>query len=130
MSNGGLPFHEAVAALPDDSLTLLRDSLSDAAIDSLERSINAAEAVNFQGVRIKTRKGRDGRVPISQFVPDPQRALWLSLVFPGAGQIYNRKYWKLPILYGGFLGCTYALLWCYSGAEAFRGNYSYWGRRP
>ncbi len=46
-----------------------------------------------------------------QFVPNPQRALWLSLVIPGGGQIYNRKYWKLPLFYGGFLGCTYAFLW-------------------
>jgi hypothetical protein len=50
-------------------------------------------------------------IPKKQFIPDPGRALWLSAVFPGAGQIYNRKYWKLPIFYGGFLGCTYALLW-------------------
>ena len=43
--------------------------------------------------------------------PNPQRALWLALVLPGAGQIYNRKYWKLPIFYGGFIGCLYALSW-------------------
>ena len=43
--------------------------------------------------------------------PNPQRALWLALVIPGAGQIYNRKFWKLPIIYGGFMGCIYALTW-------------------
>lgn len=43
--------------------------------------------------------------------PDPQRALWLALVIPGGGQIYNRKFWKLPLVYGGFVGCVYALTW-------------------
>ena len=43
--------------------------------------------------------------------PDPKRAMWLAIVLPGAGQIYNHKYWKLPIIYGGFLGCAYAMRW-------------------
>ncbi|WP_294629614.1 DUF5683 domain-containing protein [uncultured Bacteroides sp.] len=45
------------------------------------------------------------------FIPNPTKATWLAVVFPGAGQIYNRKYWKLPIIYGGFAGCAYALSW-------------------
>lgn len=51
------------------------------------------------------------RQDLSEFKPEPIRALWLALVLPGAGQFYNRKYWKLPIIYGGFLGCVYALSW-------------------
>ena len=43
--------------------------------------------------------------------PNPKRALWLAIVLPGAGQVYNRKYWKLPLIYGGFVGCIYALQW-------------------
>lgn len=46
-----------------------------------------------------------------QWIPNPTKATWLALVIPGGGQIYNRKYWKLPIFYGGFAGCAYALSW-------------------
>lgn len=43
--------------------------------------------------------------------PNPKRAMWLAIIMPGAGQIYNRKFWKLPIVYGGFVGSLYALRW-------------------
>lgn len=47
----------------------------------------------------------------SAWHPEAKRAMWMALVLPGAGQIYNRKYWKLPIIYGGFVGCAYAITW-------------------
>lgn len=47
----------------------------------------------------------------STWKPNAKRAMWLALVCPGAGQMYNRKYWKLPIFAGGFVGCIYAYNW-------------------
>jgi hypothetical protein len=46
-----------------------------------------------------------------EFNPDPNRAVWLSALFPGLGQLYNRRYWKLPIIIGGYLGLGYATSW-------------------
>jgi len=45
------------------------------------------------------------------FKPNPNKAVLYSAIFPGLGQIYNRKYWKLPLVYGGFMGFSYAVSW-------------------
>ena len=50
------------------------------------------------------------KVKLKEFKPDPNKALLYALV-PGLGQIYNRKYWKLPLVYGAFMGCMYAITW-------------------
>jgi len=50
-------------------------------------------------------------IDYTQWRPDPMKAVWLGALVPGLGQIYNRSYWKLPIVYGGFMGCAYAISW-------------------
>ncbi len=52
----------------------------------------------------------DGK-PIKVFNPNPTRAVWLSVLCPGLGQIYNRRYWKLPIVVGAYMGLAYATDW-------------------
>lgn len=59
--------------------------------------------------------------------PDPVKSVWMGAIFPGLGQIYNRSYWKLPIVYGGLMGCAYAVIYTndqyMSYKEAYRSIY-------
>lgn len=75
--------------------------------DSLSQAINNEVSLLVDSARIPTKPLKD----MSTWRPNPKRALWLALVIPGGGQIYNRKYWKLPLVYGGFIGCLYAMNW-------------------
>lgn len=44
-------------------------------------------------------------------VSSPKKASIYAALFPGLGQVYNEKYWKLPIIYGGYAGLIYVLGW-------------------
>lgn len=55
--------------------------------------------------------------------PDPLRATWLAVIVPGLGQIYNRSYWKLPIVYGGLMGCGFAISWNGEKYESYKQAY-------
>ncbi|MFC4666444.1 DUF5683 domain-containing protein [Falsiporphyromonas endometrii] len=50
--------------------------------------------------------------------PNSNLSMLFSALLPGGGQIYNRKYWKVPIVWGAFTACIYAITWnqdVYSG---------------
>lgn len=79
------------------------DTITFASIDSIR---------GIEGVEIlmdSTASPTMGKV--RSFNPDPQRALWMSALCPGLGQIYNRRYWKLPIVVGAFVGLSYGASW-------------------
>lgn len=93
--------------VPKDSIAILEAKVDAmlAEADTLTMPDELAPVSANDTVKIKIK--RDW----TTWKPKPQKALWLALVLPGAGQIYNRKYWKLPIFYGGFVGCIYAMTW-------------------
>lgn len=93
-----------------DSLSVVKAQVADS-LDAANRK-GVKEIEEPESIVVKT-----DSIPPAQdlnkkiFIPNPTKATWLAVVFPGGGQIYNRKYWKLPIIYGGFAGCAYALSW-------------------
>lgn len=53
----------------------------------------------------------DAVVVYSKGAQSPTTATILSMLTPGAGQAYNKKYWKIPVIYGGFAGLYYGTMW-------------------
>jgi hypothetical protein len=51
---------------------------------------------------------------------DPRKALFYAAVVPGMGQIYNKKYWKLPLVYGGFIAIGYAINFYQEGYTKYK----------
>lgn len=104
----------------DSARIVVKDSVTTIQPDSLliltDRAVQAPhpqdDSLREKTDSILTATSSDSFLaPSALFKPTPRKAVIYSALFPGLGQIYNRKYWKLPILYGGFVGFTYAITW-------------------
>lgn len=78
------------------------DTIAVANLDSIQ---------GLEGFEIIRPKSDPSLGKVREFNPDPTRALWLSALCPGLGQVYNRRYWKLPIVVGAFVGLAYGTSW-------------------
>lgn len=61
-----------------------------------------------------------GKIPATNV----KKATTLSMICPGAGQIYNGSYWKAPIVIGGFASMVYVVDWNNRGYQRFRTAYN------
>lgn len=96
---------DSLIAMPIDSVTMNKGKQQSQLKD--KKRLSKKDSLYLTTDTTKISRKRDW----ATWRPNPQRALWLAIVIPGAGQIYNHKYWKLPIVYGGFIGCLYAMRW-------------------
>jgi len=56
--------------------------------------------------------------------PNPYQKVTLISLVPGAGQIYNKKYWKVPIIYAGFAALGYSYYFYSNEYNSVREAYS------
>ena len=116
-----------IDSLENNLGTFSNDSLSStlSTLDSLQVLSPIDSLVDSSLVNILVSDSTKKKKKVSRPPYDPKIAVRRSLIFPGMGQVYNRRYWKLPIIYGGFAGLTYVAITEHRDYKSFQKAYLY-----
>ena len=97
---------DSLRTLPADSLINTSDSLRLSLPDSLQKAIftdevwgNKRDSIARADKLRQRAEKREGKEPFISDSMSLRKVSMFSAVMPGFGQIYNKQYWKLPILY-------------------------------
>ena len=92
----------------------LRDTLPDVGLPVVEPTADIDSLIEEAGLAADTLSKRKRKIMAERAagkVHSPHKATILAMVLPGAGQVYNREWWKVPILYAGVGAAVYGLSW-------------------
>ena len=98
------PFAGRAQAVPD---TLVQQPLSDSMRDVIRGRDTAQGALIGTEEALVPAKSVTGPKPFEHF---PKKAALYSAMLPGGGQIYNRQWWKVPVIYAGVATSFYFLI--------------------
>lgn len=87
----------AVVVKPDSTVVIRLDSLIG----------DSTKIAQISDTSATTRKPFFVTRFLKKDYPNPKKAMFMSLIIPGSGQAYNRKWWKIPIVYGTLGGLTW-----------------------
>lgn len=99
---------DTTTASPLSAATLSTDSVKPSGI-VIDSSVVAVDSVPFKKKMEKRHSAK--------------KAAWMSAVLPGLGQAYNKRWWKIPIVYAGFAGLGYGLYHFGSNFTGYRNAY-------
>jgi hypothetical protein len=106
--------HAHAQAVPDTSLNnIIRDD-----------SVRKQQDTTFRSTSTES----DSSIPVTPlkkgpFQPNPKKAGLYSSILPGSGQLYNRQYWKVPLIYVAIGVTGYVFINNYDNYQSYRKAY-------
>lgn len=102
-----------MTSAPDSAKTENEITIPDDSIKKIDSTLTGI-SIKTDSVFVKKK---------STYEIDPKKSVWYSVLCPGLGQFYNRRYWKLPIVAAGIVSITYSISWNNKYYEAYTKAY-------